>query len=285
MGIMLAICRNKDRLSKLVNTVDRRGADMFKVEAYAKAADVNGEIRHDPAASVRVIVLSLAEGADAPWEMWVLRGGFPHARIVVVLDLDDPERAFDMLRQGAFNAITETADLWAMITQAASGQERPYGMLLNVSRPQPEWGFMSMTYDPRDENHNDYWLAIKPTVLRLQLGLHRIDELSIRARDPELQAQIIEVISKRPVFIAQLSSYTPNTAWEIGVACDQNKTIIPLRRRTSTEPIPAVLKGLTRIEYSSRTELAMRLFFGLGGTMSNLYRCPKSWLASWDNRR
>jgi len=59
--------------------------------------------------------------------------------------------------------------------------------------------------------------------------------------------------------------------YEIGYAEGLGKGII-LLWRTGSQPIPALLKGLRYVEYSTKVELAMKLFFGLGGTQTDLYR-------------
>jgi hypothetical protein len=57
--------------------------------------------------------------------------------------------------------------------------------------------------------------------------------------------------------------------YEIGFADAHNKTIIALRRNNSP-PLPAVIRGALYVNYSTKTELALKLFFGLGGTMDEL---------------
>jgi hypothetical protein len=231
---------------------------------------------------VRVVVL-IAEDADAAWDIPFLRARFPNAQVVVATEVDDPDRAFDMVRWGAFNVVVGAADLWENIVKAVGEEERPYPVLLKVSRPQRKWGFMSMSFDSARPDNDDYGLGVKPTMRRLQLELNRIDEIVREPGAPVLEAMIRKTITECPALVANISSYNFNTGYEIGLARGLGKTIILLRRRGSSEPVPAMIRDLVYIEYASMVELSLRLFFGLGGTRADLHKRPKSWMADWGN--
>jgi hypothetical protein len=220
---------------------------------------------------LKFIIFNLAGVTHADQELRLLRSAFPDVRIIVELDGDDPGKAFQMLRLGAFvvvsSRITKTVSLWDIITKAI-GNKTPYGALMSVKRwqskqPPKQWGFMSMTFNPGDQNHIDYDLGICPAMRELGLEVQRVDDIRYTG-PPDMRKKIKDAIARRPVVLAQTSSYTANTMYEIGLADAWGKTII-LLRRTTGEPIPAVLKGLLYVDYSTLTELAMKLFFGLGG--------------------
>ena len=267
--LAIVICTDVGRRSFLIAVVRQYGPGI-QVQDFASAIDAVNAGRAT-ADTVQFVVLALTGGGDPPADLPLLQGAFPQAPLIVELEDDAPEVGFEMVRLGAFVAvapdITRTKQLWDIITKAMGGG-RPYPPIVPVNRPDDEWGFMSMTFNPGDQNHNDYFLAVSPVMKYLALGLHRLDEIPYSG-PPELRSRIKNGISGRPVLVAQISSHTPNTMYEIGLADAQDKTIIPLRR-TDGDPLPAVLQGIVYVEYSTMTELAMKLFFGLGGTRADL---------------
>ena len=102
----------------------------------------------------------------------------------------------------------------------------------------------------------------------LRLELRRLDEIDPAPLD--LREAVRAAIAEREVLVAQVSSTTANTMYEVGYAdALKKKKIIFLWRRGST-PVPALIAGFRHVEYSTMTELAMKLFFGLGGTRADL---------------
>jgi hypothetical protein len=218
-------------------------------------------------------VLSLV-GETPHRELDALRQAFPEAPVTVELHWDDPAMAFAMLRSGAYNVISSrpifrAEELWRLVTRSVSGNQ-PYPALVQENqRPQPAWGFMSMTFDVRSLDHSDYELAIRPTMRHLGLGLHRIDEIPYNGF-PMGRERIVNEINNRPVLVALVTTLTLNTMDEITVARQGRKTVLPLRRYQRAEDLPEHLKGMFYVEYASMTELAMKLFVGLGGPIDDL---------------
>jgi len=221
--------------------------------------------------SVSFIVLSLVGGGVPESDMKLLKQDFPKARIIVELNDDDVESAFEMLRLRAFNVvsclITRTEKLWEIFTKAIAA-EPPYGPLIPVNNRECPWGFMSMSFSPGSPAHNDYYFAICPTMKCLGLNLRRVDEMPYQGT-PLLGEMVQKAIVDCPIFVVLISSPTLNTQQEVGLALARKKTIIFLRRADG-EPIPALLQGQFYVEYSTMTELAMKLFFGLGGNRADL---------------
>jgi hypothetical protein len=176
---------------------------------------------------------------------------------------DDANQALDLLALGVYNVYSERIDrvetFWDMFTRAINGQA-PYEMLVNVAQPTTNWGFMSMVFTPGSPDLNEYLGAIRPVTDRLGLELRRVDEISSAIAD--LRQRVRDAIDARDVLVAQMSTQTSNTMYEVGHADALGKAIILLHRTGSTR-IPTLLNGLLYIEYSSSVELAMRLFFGL----------------------
>jgi hypothetical protein len=117
MGKILVICGNRDRQGELMNILKQHAAD---VKCYDRTSDLNGTVAHN-IEGVDLILLSLAGEADAPWDLWVLRHRFC-TPIVVELDVDTPERAYNMLIWGAYDIFTGDEDVWDVITRVINSQ-------------------------------------------------------------------------------------------------------------------------------------------------------------------
>lgn len=117
-----------------------------------------------------------------------------------------------------------------------------------------------MVFTPGSLDYSEYEFAIRPVTDALGLELRRVDEIALGLAD--LRQRVLEAIRARDVLVAQMSTQTSNTMYEIGCADVLGKPVILLRRTGSTA-IPALLRGLFYVEYSSSVELAMRLHFGL----------------------
>jgi hypothetical protein len=282
----VVICRDARRLAALTRGLERGNRqDGGAVHGFPSAQEAvlacQGRLH-----GWDVLVLSLVGGVDPARELPLLLQAFPGVPVVIDLHYDSPLKAFDLLRRGAYNVfyfdLLRQAKFWEIITRAASGQA-PYRTLVRVTRPRRVWAFMSMTFRGDDQNHNDYEFAISPALWRLKLGLERYDDIP-RTGPSDLRARIQQYIEQRAALIAQVSTFTLNTVYEIAFAEALNrraevegraaarKTILFLRRDTGkgVHEIPPVLKGIEYVSYSNMTELAMRLFFGLGGTIDDL---------------
>jgi hypothetical protein len=272
MPSILVICPDRQRLTFLQQVVRQfNPRDSGKVVG---AASVGAAQKKAPGL-VNAVLLSLVGGDQPTRDLPELQQSFPTAPVLVELDCDDPEQAFAMLRLGAYSVvvskpITRAEKLADLLSQAVSGQ-RPYRKpLLSVNRPQPNWGFMSMHYRLATQDQHDYDLAITPAMRYLGLGLQRYDEMD-HDGPPDLAARVSKAIDARPVLVAQISTFTHNTAIEIALARERRKTILFLRRDAGeVEPIPALLEGIEYVSYSTMTELAQRLFFGCGGSRKDL---------------
>jgi hypothetical protein len=271
----IVICpdaRRRDFLVRLCRQFTPPG--FGDVLPYASAAEAVAS-RGVPG-PVQYILLSLVGSGVPGQDLPALRSAFPKAPVVGELATDDPEQAFKLLRLGAFNVVTaypvtRAEKHWEVISLASQGV-RPYRQsLLRVRRPHPEWGFMSMDFRLGNQNQHDYDRAIRPAMRHLGLGLERYDEMD-HDGPPDLRARIDRAIDRRPVLVAQISTFTLNTMYEIVRALAKERDLIFLRRDSGDqiEEIPALLRDMEYVAYSTMTELAMRLYFGLGGTSEEL---------------
>ena len=276
------VCADEDRRNFLAQVV-RHHAPAGAIAATVEFRTVNDALNTVNTVkgreSLSFVVLSMVGGGVAESDVQVLTQEFRQSRIIVELDDDDVERAFEMLRLGAFNVvsylITKTGMLWDIFTRAIVPDRRPYGPLVNVVARNAErgispWGFMSMPFDASSPAHGDYFFAICPTMKRLGLELRRLDEMVYEGL-PHLEEKARKAISACPVFVTFISYLTPTCLLEVEVALSEKKTIV-LLWRPGVGDIPKILKGKLYVEYSTMTELAMKLFFGLGGSSADLDR-------------
>jgi hypothetical protein len=103
MKKIFVICENREHLNKLVSTVRR---SVTPVKGCTRTQDLDGMATRSTK-DARLILLSLAGKADAPWDLWYLRHKFPCAKMVVELDIDSPERADHIRLWGAFKVFTK----------------------------------------------------------------------------------------------------------------------------------------------------------------------------------
>jgi hypothetical protein len=195
------------------------------------------------------------------------------APALVELQVDDPLLAYRLLGHEAIHvvssAIFRVERLWWGCMMTFSGCPQPFykPVLPKVTRPAAEWGFMSMVYDVTKPDHFEYERAISPTMKRLRLELSRCDEVPTSELD--LKRQIAEAIRNSQVVVVQVSSQSPWTIWEVGFAEGSQKQLLLLYRERSCDK-PGFLQAYRHLEYCTATELALKLFFGLGGTMNDL---------------
>jgi hypothetical protein len=200
--------------------------------------------------------------------------------VLVELDGDHPQEAFKMLGHGAFHVvsslITHDKKLWSVISKVAAGDpqpiEDPILKEVHVQRSAKNWGFMCMNYESTKVENSDYDFGIKPVMKRLDLDLKRCDR--IRTSEAALRVQVQKGIRERLVLVVLVSSCTAWTHYEMGYAHGRKKVSLPLYRESSGErapgAIPDFLAGDKLTTYCTKTELAMKLFFGLGGTEKDL---------------
>lgn len=193
-----------------------------------------------------------------------IRKCFRAVPVIAQVESDSPETAFEMLRLGAFVAIdslvVKAERLWDLIGRAISNSP-PYDRLLTMAPRGPKRAFMSMTYNPFDQNNVDYRRAVRPALKHLGWEVYRADDGSDSAV-LDVRLHVEQSIAARPVLIALMSSYTGNVTYEIGFASSCKKQILLLRRSGSSK-LPVLITGMRRVEYHTMTELAMKLFFGL----------------------
>jgi len=273
---VVIVCSDGARQAALSNLIETfRGTLPVEIQEFGSPAEAVDGVS-SAATPPNVVIFSLVKGTD-PYKGLRFLGsldGKPRIIVEVPDNGDDPDMAIRLLRRGAYVVVSRylsrTAELWRIIRKAMCN-DGPHERILDVSRSATgvleQWGFMSMTFNPGDQNDNDYDFAIKPVTELLGLELRRLDEIDPDPRD--LRESVRDAIAEREVLVAQVSSTTANTMYEVGYADAQKKKIIVLWRRGST-PVPALIVGFRRVEYSTMTELAMKLFFGLGGTRANL---------------
>lgn len=116
MKKILVICENREHLNKLVSAVRR---SVTPVKGCARTQDLDGVATHSKK-DARLILLSLAGKADAPWDLWYLRHKFPCAKMVVELDIDSSERADHLRLWGAFKVFTQKEDACDVIADVVA---------------------------------------------------------------------------------------------------------------------------------------------------------------------
>lgn len=264
----VVICAKPTRLVYLEDVVAtyRPGAagSPFQVRGFPAVADAVTTLAAGKDCPT-FAVYSLAGGGSPAQELPLLQGAFPRIPIIVEFaeSNDDACAALELIKQGVYNVYSERINraemLWDMFTRAIQHME-PYERIPNVANPSPNWGFMSMIFTPGSLDYSEYLFAIRPVTDAIGLELRRVDE--IPAGSTVLRQRVQEAIKARDVLVAQMSTQTSNTMYEIGCADTMGKPVI-LLHRTGSASIPALLHGHLYVEYSSSVELAMRLHFGL----------------------
>jgi len=276
MSLGIIVCEDASWRGELVDVVTTHRRSMpVDVQDYETPLAAVAALGSSPP-PVDFVVFSLVGGGDASQGLAHLKGACRDARVIIEFaeDYDNPTEAIELLREGAFVVVSQSmlrrAELWGTITHAISNNT-PHDTVLHVKRPGKgklkNWGFMSMTFNPGDQNRLDYQFAIEPVMGLLRLELHRVDRISFTSA--VLLERVQQAIRGHDVIVAQISATTDNTMYEVGYADSLNKQPIVLWRRGS-QPVPALIENFVRVEYATMTELAMKLFFGLGGTRSDL---------------
>jgi hypothetical protein len=256
------------------------------------------------AKSHRFLLISMAGGRFTEADLQLLKPAATTS-IIVELEGDDPDRAYTLLAHGACRVISpvnlQLKKLWKIVSKVSPGHKKqpdePYLESEYRIRPMENWGFMCMRYEETKAEHCDYFHAIKPTMDRLGLDLKRCDEIA--TNESNLVAQVEEGIRKRKVLVVFVSSPADWISYELGFARGLGKAVLPLYREfggeqmRTTAPrlpildwlvkrpalerggerersVPDYLMGHKLVKYSTMTQLAMTLFFGLGGTPADL---------------
>lgn len=224
-------------------------------------------------------------------------------KVIVQINDDDPKLAFDLLRRGAYYVMPRpflrSTKLLDVVGKAARTGTRYISEpllgndFLCTTKNKRDWGFMSMNWLQSHSDGYDYNFSIAPTFKQLGLQLQRLDEFFVEAKSVRERTE--KGIDSRRVVLALISPYretiantfgqstssitfppSPNVMYELGIASAKGKQIILLYRDTGVASaadnpaIPAVLRDAPLVEYSTRTELAIKLYFGLGGSVDNI---------------
>jgi hypothetical protein len=278
-GIVVCACpQRRARLLKVARTRKQTGEGSVKefstaeetMRYYAAGAD-----------SAEFVLLGLTEQERRTSDLVTLRDGLRTAPVIVELAGDEPTLVFELLRAGAFDVRAQypvrSEKLWKTILCACGGGPQaapPYQKLLPMLKldKKGHWGFLSMTFENKDETTDDYHIAICTAWRALKLpdeSLQRADQ--IEHADLDMRRRVQEALKQRSVLVALLSTPdrdtlpNPNVMYEIGYAEALGKPVLCLWRDTGYG-MPAVCDPLLHVPYSNRTELALALFFGLGGT-------------------
>jgi hypothetical protein len=263
----VVICAEPTRRAYLENAVATykpNAGNPVQARAFATTVEAVSALAAGPDKPA-FIVYSLTGGGSTAKDLPLLGASFGGAPIIVEFPAsnDDAGEALRLVSQGVYNVYSERINrvdtYWDMFTRAI-GKIAPYEKIANVAQPSPNWGFMSMVFTPGSLDLNEYLSAIRPVTDSLGLELRRVDEVPSTVAD--LRERVQKAIKARDVLVAQMSTQSSNTMYEIGYADAVRKTVI-LLHRTGSSDIPALLNGLHRVEYSTSVELAMRLHFGL----------------------
>lgn len=223
--------------------------------------------------------------------------------IIVELERDEPATAFEFLKKGARYVVSAEATRIQLLWDKVLAMGRPLSEQIAGARidvnltqaPGRAWGFLSMAWDDDHRfEQTEYELAIRPAMEHLGVKLTNL-QWDANPHD-EVRRRIESALDDCSVLLAQISKPTLNTMYEIGFARGRNnKTIVLMRRdergpaslRTGgkagssagpppatdnpyVSPRPPVLQGLNEIQYASLTDLALQLYFRLGGTHDRL---------------
>lgn len=278
MPEIIVICADADRRRHLAEAVkERLPAGWGGVRDFAVRAEAAAYLKNTPAVA-SVVLYSLVGASTDERRLPPLRDMFGERTVVVELDRDDPGQALDMVRLGAFNVLHsqpcwDTQNFWLVMSRALA-RDKPYPVILPVKRPsKKKWGFVSMPFDTTHPSHNDYYFAVCPVMKALKLELARYDDMDKRYAGSDLRSRTATLIEERAVFLLLASTVTEDMAIEVGCAIAYKLQMICLRRHTPNQtlgPLPDLLQGTEEHRYANMIELAMRLFFGLGGTQQDL---------------
>jgi hypothetical protein len=246
-----------------------------------------------------VALLVVENLRNGPNEILRLRELAVGWRVVAVLREDDPALAFDLIAQGAQYVFAVPMQgttpgepnavemlrllLYPLLAELVSGQ--PPLSLLKGDRLRPtDKVFMSMRYDSSRRNTReelDYHQAIVPALRNLGVDI----ELSRSRRNRygrTTNAKVVEEIHCSRVILVQVSELTAYVAYEIGAADSAlrlrterpGEQTLALEEMILLHPVaaalPTVAEGLDRLEYVNRTDLALKLFLGFGGSWDDL---------------
>jgi hypothetical protein len=226
--------------------------------------------------------------------------------VLVHLQDDEPEDAFKLIAKGAFhvlavarNPISADASSTSSDAQTLLGKlcDLLYPVLTHIDSPRchepplpakflpskiasTDRVFISMKYNARRNSgaELDYVFAIEPAMRRLGLTVKLSREIHT-GHPRDLNKKLFEEISKARVVLLLAREFTHFVAYEMGVvdallhlrslgASSVLESLIPICPLYVT-PDP-MAENLVLERYANRTDLALQLFYGLGGTYHDL---------------
>jgi hypothetical protein len=239
-------------------------------------ADLPTKLASDP--TVR-FVLCLADLRMADHAVRQLAHDYRKLRILIEIEDDTAETALSyVLDYGVYYVVPKgtmrLSKLSQILSEAVGGNPIPnFNRLVDenvtslADHVKSSWGFMSMNWDDTHTDGHDYNSGVLPAMKRLGVALQRMD--AFYANQQGIRHSIELGIRSRKVVVAMLSP--PNVMYEVATAYAVKNPVILLYRESgrgelsANRTIPAVLRGEGHIAYSSKCELALKLYFGLGG--------------------
>ncbi|MBN9523713.1 hypothetical protein J0H58_35240 [bacterium] len=284
MTTTVVLCRCDARRPELIETVRR--TPFSRVDAFPGPDLPAGGAETAPPDLVVLGTSGLPTVADVVPAYRAVRDVWPGTPVVVELgeDHDDVDLAFTLIHLGAHDVVHRrhrAEDFWRVAEIAAGRREEcPYQPLL-LPHPSTDglWAFVSMDFDPNVEERRAYYTAVRPAICKA-LGLpptacQRADEVYPPDGELDFVRRAKQAIYDRAVVIAFLCSpderTPPNSdvCVETGYAQAHGKPVLVLRTRASQRP-PVMLGQTLWVDYSSLCELALKLYYGLGGNRGHL---------------
>ncbi|MEQ1826283.1 MAG: hypothetical protein ABL921_10060 [Pirellula sp.] len=207
--------------------------------------------------------------------------------IIFDVPTEDPELAFESIKAGAdyvdYGLSGSPGQLNRILANPQAGMLEEIGIskLCNLSKQNMKF-FMSMSFAPNTTTELVYRQVLKPTLKRLSMTISREDETSLAPFEIGTKTKL--AIEASDVLVMDMDGLTLNTMYEVGYAEGKGIPVVLFAKdclvritpacnscgRPTVSEIPALLRNVQHVRYTNRIALAMRLYFGLGGTVSAL---------------
>lgn len=219
-------------------------------------------------------------------------------QVVGVMRADDPELAFDMIAQGAYHALAVpmrgnaslnlTASemlqllLYPLLAELVLGKRQ--SRLSTAKLDGDHSVFVSMRYESTSRSSKeecDYGQAIVPALKRLGVD-HDLSRARRNYHGQTLNAKLLSEIHQSRIMLVLASNMSEYVAYEIGAAdsalrirnnpavCNEVKLEDMFILCPASSTPPPVASELHRLIYVNRTDLALKLYLALGGTVDDL---------------
>jgi|GEM_PF-5460480 len=241
------------------------GVILLPTTAQHAVGEIESLAAHDSNAVFRTII-TLTDCDDALLALDLIGLGVPYVVTGVPTILNDCEESacssLEAMKDSLHPTLTEFE---------ASGEGRPISERILPIELAPDDGvFVSMKYDKRRNSavEHDYAQAIRPALKRLGVRVRLSRELRVGSGE-DINAKIRREIASSRVLLFQGSALSDYVAYELGIAdslidseTSQLEQLIMVRHVSEIDK-SSLLRNRETLTYLSRTDLALKLFFGL----------------------